>query len=371
MKRLVLLGAGHAHLAVLRDFAHVRPAEVAITLVTPESHVVYSGMVPGIVAGHYREDETAIDAADLARRARASFVAAHAGAVDPQAREVRCADGRVVAYDVLSVNVGPDVAGLDVPGVRSHAIPVRPFGAFLDAWAQTLEAARSGGVTSITLVGGGAGGVELALAMDHRLRQVMGTDAVHVRVATDAQRIVPEFTAAARRRLQRRLSARNVGVHAGNAVVEVGARHVRVRGGLEFASDRTFWVAGAAAPSWIGAAGFATDERGFLLTDAFLRSVSHPQVFAAGDCATREDAPRPKAGVFAVRAAPALAKNLRAALANTPLAPHVSSARYLALISTGARHAVGTWNGLSWEGDWVWRWKDRVDRAWVEGFQPA
>jgi selenide,water dikinase len=158
---------------------------------------------------------------------------------------------------------------------------------------------------------------------------------------------------------------RNIGTHVAGAVVEIGPAHVRLDTGIEFASDATFWAAGAVAHEWIHLSGFATDKSGFLLVNDVLQSVTYRDVFGAGDCVTREGRPLPKAGVFAVRAGPVLAANLRAALAGEPLQRFATGSRYLALVSTGERRAVGTWNGGSWQGRWAWRWKDRIDRRFV------
>jgi selenide,water dikinase len=152
-------------------------------------------------------------------------------------------------------------------------------------------------------------------------------------------------------------------------VTEVGPDYVRLEQGLEFASEAVFWATGGTAPEWIRESGFETDERGYLLTNDYLQSVSHPDVFAAGDCQTQQGRKHAKAGVFAVRAAPTLAKNLRSALAGEPLTGFTTSARFLALVSTGSRHAVGVWNGFSWEGSWVWQWKDRIDRRFIARYR--
>ena len=201
--------------------------------------------------------------------------------------------------------------------------------------------------------------------MDHRLRRELGASAPHVRVITNTPVLLPEFSASARRRLCRRLAKRNIGMHVSSNVSEVGPDHVRLDTGIDFASDATFWAAGAGAQEWIRESGFATDPHGFLLTNDCLQSVTYREVFGAGDCAVQEGHPRAKAGVFAVRAAPVLAANLRAAVGGGQLAKFRTDPRYLALVATGPRHAVGTWNGYSWEGGWAWRWKDRIDRRFV------
>ena len=365
MKRLVLLGGGHAHVEVLRDLAERPDERWQVTLVTPYPWLTYSGMVPGLFAGHYEIDECTIDLRALAERAQATLLTAKAIRVDTTEREVVCDNGSNVGYDVLSLDVGSDPFAHDVRGVERHAVMLRPLEKALKGWSDVIVRAREGRIGAVSIVGGGAAGVEIALAMEYRLRQELGLAWAHVRVVTNTGLAVPEFPAGARQRLTAKLRRRNIGLHTGSAVTEVGPDFVRLEQGLEFASDAVFFATGGAAHPWIRASGFSTDERGFLLTNDRLQSVSHPDVFGAGDCASVEGRPHAKAGVFAVRAAPVLAANLRAALAGQPLQPHASNARHLALVSTGNRHAVGVWDGWSWEGDWVWRWKDRIDRAFV------
>ena len=370
MKRLVLVGGGHAHIEVLRDLADAAEAPLDVTLVTPYPWLTYSGMVPGHFAGHYDIDECSIDLARLAARARAKVRFTSATGIDPRAREVACAKGPPEPYDILSLDVGSLPAGMEVPGVQRHAVAMRPLEQLIKAWNALIERARAGKLEAVTVVGAGAAGVELALAMEHRLRGELGASAPHVRIVADSPRPVPELTLGARARLRRWVGRRGVGLHLGDAVAEVGPRSVRTAHGYEFASDAVFWAAGSAAHPWIRASGLATDDRGYLLVNDFQQSVSHPEVFGAGDCVTRQGRALPKAGVFAVRAAPALAANLGAALAGGTLRRFVTSPRYLALVSTGARHAVGVWNGFAWEGGWVWRWKDRIDRRFVARYAP-
>jgi selenide,water dikinase len=371
MKRLVLVGGGHAHVEVLLDLAQRPDPRWDVTLVTPQPQLIYTGMVPGVIAGHYRLDECAIDLASLAERAGAAFARTQSSLVSPGEREVACVDGSALAYDVLSIDVGSRPPVGAAQGVAGHAIAVRPLEALLRGWGEVLARARDGKVRSITVVGAGAAGVELALSMDYRLRRDLGGDAPHVRVMSNTPDLLEEFAPGARKRLKRRLAARNIGAHVSSAVVEVAAGHVRTHNGHEFASDATFWAAGAGAHDWIADSGFATDERGCMLVNDYLQSVTFREVFGAGDCVSQEGRPHAKAGVFAVRAAPALAANLRAALAGEPLVPHVTTPTYLALVAAGDRRAVGIWNGWSWEGRWAWRWKDRIDRRFIARYAPA
>ena len=371
MKRLVLAGGGHAHIEVLRDLAERPGSGIGVTLVNPRPRMVYTGMVPGAIAGHYRLEDCVVDLEALARRANARFVLGAIFRVDSVNRRVHCADGEILEYDILSLDVGSRVSAGGAAGVEQHATPVRPMETLMKGWADVMSHTRAGKVGSITVVGGGAAGVELALAMEYRLRRETPNAPPHVRVVTDTGAIVPEFSAGARRRLMLALGRGNIGVHVSSRVTEVGADFVRLDKGLVFASDATFWATGASAPPWLASSGLATDARGFLLTNDMLQSVTDRDVFAVGDCATREGHPLPKAGVFAVRAAPVLAANLRAAAHGGALTPFETSPRYLALVSTGRRHAVGVWGSLSFQGGWAWRWKDRIDRAFIARYAGA
>lgn len=371
MKRLVLLGGGHAHVHVLKALGDALDPTVSVTLVSPVDRQVYSGMLPGFVAGRYGLAECGIDLVPLASRARAMLVRSSATLVNPSMREVICANGEVVPYDVLSIDVGSVPLVGDARGVTGHAIAIRPLEGFVRGWERVLDWSRRGGVRSVSVVGGGAAGVELAFAMEQRFRKELADGAPHVRILTDAASIVPEYTVAARGRLLRLAARRGIGVHPNCRVAEVGAGFLRLRESIEFSTDATFWVAGAGAPAFLRESGFRADGRGFLAVNDFMQSLSHPQVFGSGDCATNPGNPRAKAGVFAVRAGPALAANLRAALHGGPLERHVTRRRFLALVSCGADHAVGTYGPLAFEGGWVWRWKDRIDRRFVARYAPA
>ena len=364
MKRLLLLGGGHAHIEVLRQFVLQPAEEWRLTLVSPFPRLLYSGMIPGVIAGHYAVDECAIDLAALCQRAGAAFKRTAASLVDPSRREVTLADGGSAQYDLLSIDIGGRTQVGKARGVEQHAVVIRPLERAIASWPRVLEMAARHEVRSVTLVGAGVAGIELALAMDHRFRSDFAGGTPHVRVIGDDDGL-QGIPSGARELLAKAVRKTDIGVHTGHAVTEVGAGFVQLEGGLQFSSDVTFWTTGAGAPDLVRDSGFATDERGYLLTDEFLRSTSHPDVFGAGDCASQRGRKHARAGVFAVRAAPALAANLRAAMTGAKLTPHRTSPRYLALVSIGKKDAVGFWNGFTWEGGWAWSWKDRIDRRFV------
>ena len=367
MKRLVLLGGGHAHIEVLRALAQDPQDGMQVALVTPSPRLVYTGMLPGHIAGHYALDECTIDLAALAKAARAELRLTRASLVSPDVRKVALADGTVVDYDVLSIDAGSQPLVGNAKGVEQHAYVVRPLERLLQGWNEIYARAVRGRINAITVVGGGAAGIELALAMNHRLHATLEPPHPKVRLISDAAGVA--LPGGARRRLIGRLRREHIDSHVGSAVAEVGQGFVRLESGNEFVTEATFWVTGAGAPAWIGESGLATDEQGFLRVNDFLQSTSHPNVFGAGDCVTNPAQPRPRAGVFAVRAAPILAANLRAAINGGQLVKFKPPRRFLALIGAGDRSAVGLWNGFAWQGRWAWRWKERIDRRFVARYR--
>src|SRR5436309_2083678 len=360
VKHLLLVGGGHSHLAVLKSFGDAPVEGVRLALLSPSRHAFYSGMVPGVVAGHYRPGDCRIDLVALAARAGARFLLDAAVGVDPARREVTTARGERLRYDVLSPATGSGAGG--PAGAAEHTFRVRPVEVFLAGWERLRESARSGEVRCIAVVGGGAAGVEVLLAMRHGLAGSATQFALFSELPILAGH-------GARRRIARILGERGVTVHSGRKVVAAGENGLGLDGGERFEAQAAVWATGAYAPPWIAQSALATDARGFVAVSETLQSRSCPEIFAAGDVATVIGEPRPKSGVFAVRQGPVLARNLRRALAGEAPEPFRSPSRSLALISCGDRYAVASWGWLALEGAWVWRWKDRIDRRFVERYR--
>jgi selenide,water dikinase len=368
IKDLVLVGGGHSHVAVLKAFG-MRPLPgVRITLVSRGSATPYSGMLPDVVAGHHTLDEAHIDLAPLTRFAGARLVCGEVTGFDPGTQTVVLANRPPIAYDVLSINSGSTPALSAQALSHPASIAVKPIGQFLGRWqALLLRLTQHPGPARIAIVGGGAGGVELALAADHRLR-ALGIPA-SFELFTDTLDILPTHDARVRTRFRQILGTRNVAVHTQSRVIADADGRLRTEAGMELCSDVVLWVTEAAATPWIAASGIAVDERGFALVDECLRSVSHANVFASGDAAAMRDSPRPKSGVFAVRQGPYLAGNLRRALLGRRLRPYRPQRLALSLIGTGGNYAVAS-RGTHWaEGPWVWRWKQFVDRRFMRMYK--
>jgi len=366
--RILLVGGGHAHVEVLRRFARTPAREAVITLVSPSPQLVYSGMVPGIIAGHYAPRAAEIDLAPLAVRAGARFVVAAVASFDPAARIATLAGGERLAFDVASLDVGA-AAPSAIPGAAAHAIAVRPLPTLLTAWGRLRDDAARGAVRGVAIVGGGVAAIELACAIRHRLASDVGARAPAIALVTDEPTLAARRPDRVRRRLARLVAARGIVVHAGCAATAIEMAGVRLADGRIVPADRVIIATAASPAAWLRESGLACDARGFVRTDATLRSMSHPAVFAAGDCAIQDDAPRPRGGVYAVRAGPPLAANLRRVLAGERLREHRPQRFALALIATGDRNAVADRPPWSAEGAWVWRWKDWIDRRFVARYR--
>jgi len=374
VKDLVLVGGGHSHVAVLKRFGMNPVPGVRLTLICRDVHTPYSGMLPGFVAGHYSFDDAHIDLGALARFAGARFYHSNVTALDTANRRVICADRPPVPYDLLSINTGSAPRTDDVPGATETAVPVKPINRFLDRWqALSARAVAHDGPLRIAVVGAGAGGVEILLAIQHRLKQLRaeagrGAGEIDFHLFTDTDEIMPTHNARVRRTFRRVLAERGVSVHTGEAVVGVSPGRLRTAGGTEVEADEILWVTAAGAPAWPGEARLAVDARGFIEVGDTLQSTSHPDVFAAGDVASMVNYPRPKSGVFAVRQGRPLAANLRRALLGHAPRPYRPQSRFLSLVSTGDKYAVASRGALSARGRLVWLWKDWIDRRFMRKF---
>ena len=357
ISELVLLGGGHAHALVLRRLGMDPVPGVRLTLINPGPTAPYTGMLPGHVAGHYARDALDIDLVRLARFAGARLVLGAVDRIDPVARALSVPGRAPIGYDLLSIDIGvtSDMAGL--PGFAEHGIAAKPLGRFAEAWDGYC--ARSG-PARIAVIGGGVAGVELALACAHRMHALGRAAEVAV---IDRGAILGGWPG--RKRLLRAMAAHGIARIEGAAPVAVTPDAVVLADGRRVASDFTIGAAGAVPHGWLATCGMAMQD-GYLVVDDHLRSVSHPEIYGAGDCVHLRDSPRPKAGVFAVRAAPVLAWNLRADLTGRQRRAFRPQRDFLKLVSLGGRDALAEKAGLTWSGPAMWRWKDRIDARFMD-----
>jgi selenide,water dikinase len=354
---LILLGAGHAHVEVLRRFAMWPERGLRITLIGREPETPYSGMLPGLIRRDYRFEDAHIDLAPLTAASGARLVMAEATGIDLGARTVRLHDRPEIPFDVLSVDVGGQPAM--PPGA---GMPVKPIGRFL-ARLENLETHLCPGAR-IAVVGAGPAGTELALALARRFEG-------RIRIALVCSESDPIPAAPPRARAVARAALADADVEMAFRVTASGYARgkLALSDGSFLEADEALWATGVVAPEFLAASGLACDAAGCIRVDRTLRSLSHPFVFAAGDCASVDGAPRPKAGVWAVRAGKPLAANLRRTARGRPLRRWRPQSQALVMLGLGDGRAVAWRNGIAVSGEWVWRWKDAIDRRWMRMYQ--
>lgn len=370
---IVLVGGGHAHVIALKAFGMKPEPGVVLTVITKEIEAPYSGMLPGFVAGHYTYDQCHIDVVRLAAWAGARLIHGTVMGVDRVTRRVEIAGRPPLAYDLLSIDVGitPRLDGIG--GAAEHGLVVKPVSTFAARWQALERAALSpGGPRRIAVVGAGAAGFELVLAMRHRLRgqaPAAGIDPEAFSfVLIGGSTLLPSHNARARALARREVAAQGVTLIEDEKVVRVQRDGVDLASGRTIAADATLLATQAGPAEWFKNSGLPCDDAGFLAVRPTLQLLDDDDVFAVGDCAAVLEHPREKAGVFAVRQGMPLAENLRLRARGMAAKPFTPQSDFLTLLSTGPRHAIAARNGLALAGDLIWRWKDRIDRTFMDKF---
>lgn len=362
IKKLVFVGAGHAHLYVLTAFKQTARIDTDIHLITPYDHVVYSGMVPGMVAGHYSANDCTISLPKLLDHTAIKITYAACAGIDTTTQTVHLNNGTTLHYDVLSLDTGSvmnrDVIDALIPGAKEHAVFVRPMEQFVKLWPQ-IEIHAQGKSLRISVIGAGAAGIELAMALQHKLPHC------HISLVTGPVPPATGYSTSVQKRVMQALKKRNITVLQ-DSCVRMDASQLYLASGASLACDMPWLTIGGHAPAWLKDSGLALDEYGYLAVNAFQQSTSHANVFAAGDVASRIDTPHTKSGVFAMRTGPALYANLLASLTKQSLKAHPVVQRTLNLISCGERSAIASWGNVTLQGKWVWRWKDVIDHRWLQ-----
>ena len=359
---LVLVGGGHAHALVLRKWGMNPLPGARLTVINPGPTAPYTGMLPGHIAGHYSRDTLEIDLVRLCRFAGARLILAHATDIDRKARQIIVEGQGPIAYDVGSIDIGI-TAQMDIPGFADHAVGAKPLDIYARRWRAFLDAVKTGSVTpKIAIIGGGVAGCELSLAMAHALQQSGNPAQVTV---IEAGPRISGVGRRARHRLLQAMHDAGVTLRINATVEKIEADQVILGSQDPVQSSFTVGAAGAFPHAWLGQTDLPLID-GFIETTPDLSVKGDPSLFAVGDCATMPFAPRPKAGVFAVRAAPVLHHNLRAALTGGARKTFKPQKNYLKLISLGGKSAMAEKFGLAFSGPLLWRWKDHIDRTFME-----
>jgi selenide, water dikinase len=358
---LLLVGGGHAHVEVLRRLAESPIANVDIALFDPSPSVWYSGMVPGVIAGHYQPAEAKVNLWALCQRARVRFIEAPINNVDSAMQRVYTGFGERHFYDVLSLDVGS--VSRDLPSSPgAYVVPVKPIERLLTAVSER-DAIRSSALV-LQVIGGGAAAVEVALALAHRWR-ASPEKKVGIVSATP---LFQGFPARVRRAALAQCAAMRVSVLESTPVASIEPTQLLLQNGERLPCQISVLATGYAPAPLLAAIDVQKTDDGSIAVNSGLQSRSHKNVFAAGDCAGNPKVPMAKSGVFAVRQGPMLYENLLLALKGGALKSYEHDPKALALVSLGEKKAIATRNGFAFTGGWAWSWKDRVDRKWMSQY---
>lgn len=356
MTSVVLVGAGPAHLQVLAAARDGRLPGVRLTLVTPHARIRYSALLPATLDGSLPDDASVLDLEAICARAQAALVLAPAASMEPAARVVVTGTGARLPFDFASLNTGSATKGSEIPGVREHAVSVKPLETLLERLAERTRATGGG---RVVIVGGGAAGVELALAV-----RTHGGVGAPVALVESEPRLLAGHAARAARLAESILRRRGVEVRLGVRVEAVEPDAVSLDG-ARWPAASVLWATGPAPQPWLRETGLALDDDGWIRVDATLRAVSSPAVFGAGDCVQVEGDRGARSGVRSVRQGELLVRNLAAAVAGRPLESWRPRRRVLALLSTADGAAIASWGPFAVRGRWVARWKRRIDARWM------
>ena len=358
---LVLIGGGHAQIAVLKAFG-MRPLEgVRLTLVTDVLMAPYSGMLPGYVEGHHSLEDMHINLLKLARFAGARLIKRAVSDIDFDKQNIVLDGGLNLHYDVLSLNNGAVPAPESIKGTALNGITVKPISHFLEKMPDASALRGDFGV-----IGGGAAGCELAISLYHHYQ--LGAKNIALHLFSRSERVLPTAPKKASMRMQSALALHNITIHHRANVEELTSDTVILEAGNKIPAAHIFVVTAARPASWISNLKLSHCEDGYISVRPTLQTVEYDNVFAAGDVASMVGEPREKAGVFAVRAGPYLAFNLRSYIEQTPLKSFSPQTRYLALIGLGGKDALALRGNFVAQGAFWWHLKNWIDRRFMQRF---
>ena len=368
-KHLCLIGGGHSHAIVIKQLLEKPLSDVDITLISPDTHTAYSGMLPGLIAGHYSFEECHIDLHRLCQWAGVRFVRGAVDRINPDLQVIHCPKLLPIKYDLLSVNIGSHPAILNIRGAEIYGHAIKPVSNFLLHWFSWLQShAESKQNQHIVVVGSGAAGIEVLLAMHYRLQNTTAITATYTLINANST-ILTTHNRTVQNFFLSHLRSLNITVRNGH-ISSIDQDMLYFQDGSSLEYDFAVWAIHAGAYSWPAESSLTCDARGFIMVDQYLRSITHHNIFATGDCAAFSPQALPKAGVFAVRQGPALSNNLIATLTKKELRPFKPQQRFLSLLTTGRKHAVASRGFFFLQGKWVWHWKNYIDRKFMQHFHP-
>ena len=386
VKHVVLIGGGHAHVAVIRSYGLKRWPNTKLTVISKDVQTPYSGMLPGWIAGHYQYNDCHINLQPLCQWAGVRLIHDEVIDLKPETKQIVCKSNPAIHYDATSLDTGSQSGISAVPGAESSGIGVKPIDSFMDEWLslcetltsrqkQTKAQGNKAPPFTIAIVGGGAAGVEVCLAMQHRLRSLSeahsnddNADSAQFILISSAESLLESHNQGVQRYFQRVCAQQGIDLKLNAKCIGIEGDWLQLENTPEITANFVVWALPAQAQHWLSGSGLSCDSRGFVSVNPFLQSHSHPEVFAAGDNASLSPEVA-KSGVYAVRQGPILAENLHRFCTGKPLKTYKPQRKFLSLISTGSKHAIASRGSLAISGKWLWWLKDTIDSAFMRRYR--
>ena len=363
--RVVLVGGGHSHCIFLKRWAMRRekpPSE--IILINPEAFTPYTGMLPGLISGYYKKEEVYIDLGKLCNSSGARFLRGQVESINLVKKTLTIQGRPELFFDLISIDVGITSKPSDFSSTSKSVVSAKPLDQLYSSWNNFILKSTQLKKRKINIIGGGLGGVELAFSAYERLEKEKIPYDITI---LDRGPILKNESRGLKSRLKKLMQKNSFKIIESTNIVRIEDAGIEISDGSLIESDFTILASGAYPYPWIKQSGIPCIN-GFIIVDKFLRSPKFPFLYAAGDCAHLQETPRPKAGVFAVRAGPYLFHNILAKIEKKALKKFNPQRNHLKLISIGRRRAISAGRGFHLSGSLIWKLKDLIDRNFMDSF---
>ncbi|MFC7063654.1 FAD-dependent oxidoreductase [Halobacillus seohaensis] len=357
--RLILVGAGHAHLEVIRLNSVMPLGNIEIYLISPSDYQYYSGMFSGYTEGLYDEDDIRINLRELTNKCGVNFIKKSASRVFPERKKLFCEDGAVYPFDLISFDLGSK--SIPPEFVHSQVCSVKPNFQFVEQINEIRESSTP------LVVGGGAAGCELALSIQayKNNREIKGD----VRIVT-ADKVLSSSSNKTSGKIKSLLERSGVQVWENERVSDIYDDYIETSFNNHIHHSGLLWLGGPIGEPIFQLSNLAVDEKGFaFITDA-LQFEKYSFMFGAGDCVTLRSYPNlDKSGVYAVRQGPILFENLHRYINNQPLQSYEPQKKALYILSTGGEKGLLLYGKFSHHSHQAWKLKNKIDTNFMKKYK--
>ncbi len=365
LRQLVLVGGGHAHLHVMQQINSVNISNLQVVLISEFPYQYYSGMAANFIEGVYDEEQIRFNLQELCTKYQVQFVQGRVVHIDGNFKKVTLSDETVIPFDILSMDTGSKMAGSSLVGMQTYGVPVKPLVNLHKIRKACQEGISEG--AHLVVVGAGAAGVEIALALQSYKEKLKQQGSVTLVESSDT--ILRGYRPALKNQVMKVLVKKNIQICLNAKVTEICKNSLVINTGEQILYDDLIWAGGIAADALYKESGLPVDEKGFMLVNSHLQSLSYPFIFGAGDCVSFANYKNvAKVGVYAIREAPILADNIVRFSQGKPLKRYTPQNFYLSILSLAHQTGILQYGKLVFQGTWCWKLKDYIDRSFMKKY---